>query len=211
MKTDQLIEFLAERAGSAEPAGDGRQLLLGVAMALPVMAAAVWATLGFVPLQDWIISSTAQKLIYGGMLLIGGILLLRRLGRPGSGVALAFGVLGTTLATAAGVGLWGVLRLPAEDWAAQVFGSSSPTCPVAILALSIPALVAMLRGARLLAPTHLRLTGAAAGLAAGALAAVAYSLGCTEGALTFVAVWYTLGVALATALGAAVGPRALRW
>ncbi len=211
MKTDELIELLAKGAGSAEAAGDGRQLLLGVTMALPVMVAAVWPTLGFVPLQGWVISSTVQKLIYGGVLTLAGILLLRRLGRPGSGVALPVGILLTALATAMGIGLWGVLRLPAEDWPAQVFGSSSPTCPVAILALSVPALVAMLRGTRLLAPTRLRLTGAAAGLAAGALAALAYSLGCTEGALTFVAVWYTLGVVLATALGAAVGPRALRW
>ena len=43
------------------------------------------------------------------------------------------------------------------------------------------------------------------------LAAFAYSLGCTEGSLTFVSIWYTAGVALATAFGALIGPRVLRW
>ena len=53
--------------------------------------------------------------------------------------------------------------------------------------------------------------GAAAGLLAGALGALGYALACAELALPFVAAWYTLGVLMTAALGAALGPRLLRW
>ena len=65
-----------------------------------------------------------------------------------------------------------------------------------------------LRGA---APTRLALTGAGAGLLAGALATLAYALHCPEMAAPFMAVWYVAGMAIPTALGAVLGPRVLRW
>ena len=43
------------------------------------------------------------------------------------------------------------------------------------------------------------------------LAALAYALACTEPAAPFIAVWYTLGIALCGVLGAALGPKLLRW
>ena len=64
---------------------------------------------------------------------------------------------------------------------------------------------------RRLAPIHLERTGAAAGFAAGALAATLYGLHCPEQAAAFVATWYTLGIAGATAIGALTGRRLLRW
>jgi hypothetical protein len=38
-----------------------------------------------------------------------------------------------------------------------------------------------------------------------------YALACPEVSLTFVAIWYSLGIALAGVLGAFLGPRVLRW
>ena len=115
------------------------------------------------------------------------------------------------LAFAVAIGALDLLRQPAADWSRQIFGHSALICPVAILILSLPALAGLLWAARRLAPVRVWLAGAAAGLAAGGLAAFAYSLGCTEGSLTFVSIWYTAGVALATAFGALIGPRVLRW
>ncbi|MFM8989141.1 MAG: NrsF family protein [Alphaproteobacteria bacterium] len=43
------------------------------------------------------------------------------------------------------------------------------------------------------------------------MGAIGYALHCPEAALAFVATWYTAGIALAGALGAALGPRVLRW
>ena len=41
--------------------------------------------------------------------------------------------------------------------------------------------------------------------------AFGYALSCTELSPAFVAIWYSLGIALAGALGAVLGPRILRW
>jgi hypothetical protein len=55
------------------------------------------------------------------------------------------------------------------------------------------------------------MAGLAAGVFAGSLAALGYALACPEVSITFVAIWYSLGIALAGALGAFLGPRVLRW
>ena len=62
-----------------------------------------------------------------------------------------------------------------------------------------------------LAPTRPRAAGLAAGLLAGAVGATGYALSCSELSMAFVAIWYTLGIALAGGLGALLGPRLLRW
>lgn len=211
MKTDDLIDLLAQGAGPAEPAHEERQMALGVVLALPVMVAAVWAGIGLVPVALWPVSGTFAKFLYAGMMLFGGGLLLRRLGRPGAATGLPLALIGGTLAAMAMIGVADLLRQPEAGWSMHALGKSATTCPAAILFLSVPALAGMLWAARQLAPTQLRLTGAAAGLAAGGLGAVVYALGCDEGALTFLALWYSLGMALATLLGAVIGPRLLRW
>jgi hypothetical protein len=75
----------------------------------------------------------------------------------------------------------------------------------------MPIYACLIVAVRGLAPTRPPLAGAAAGLAAGALAATLYGLHCPEQAAVFVVTWYTLGIATATALGAVVGARLLRW
>jgi hypothetical protein len=92
-----------------------------------------------------------------------------------------------------------------------LFGDTWTKCLVAIPMLSVPGLAAVLWAMRGLAPTRLASAGAAAGLLAGAIAAVAYSLYCPELAAPFVAVWYLLGIVAVAALGALLGPRVLRW
>ena len=64
---------------------------------------------------------------------------------------------------------------------------------------------------RALAPTRLRQAGALAGGAAGACGALAYALSCPEASPTYVALWYTAGIAGCAAAGALAGPRLLRW
>ena len=91
------------------------------------------------------------------------------------------------------------------------WGSTWRVCPFLIAGLSLPILIAVLRAMRELAPTRLRLAGAAAGLSAGAAAATVYCLHCPEMAPPFVAFWYVIGILLATGAGALLGPRMLRW
>ena len=55
------------------------------------------------------------------------------------------------------------------------------------------------------------MAGAAAGLLAGAVAALVYGLYCEESSAAFVATWYTLGIGACACFGALVGPKVLRW
>ena len=126
-----------------------------------------------------------------------------------------------------GFGGWRLIGLPvamlgavAGTWLAAgsypslpdaLFGSSWSRCPFRIAALSVPVLAALGVVMRGQAPTRLRRAGAAIGLAAGAVAALVYALACTENSPAFVLIWYSLGIALATGLGALLGPRLLRW
>lgn len=104
-----------------------------------------------------------------------------------------------------------LLSRPASEWPDLFFGASWTQCPLRIAALSLPILAGLVIVTRNQAPTRLRRTGAAIGALAGSLAAILYALACTETSAAFVLIWYTLGIALAAAIGAAVGPRLLRW
>jgi hypothetical protein len=96
-------------------------------------------------------------------------------------------------------------------WLALLLGKSWLVCPLRILALAAPIFVALLWSFRRLAPTDLRSAGAAAGLLSGAMAAVIYCLSCPETSAIFLLAWYNLGIGLAGALGALLGPKFLRW
>ena len=100
---------------------------------------------------------------------------------------------------------------PADQRAELFWGATWRSCPLLIALLSLPILAAVLRVMRQLAPTHLRLAGAAAGFAAGAMAALVYCLHCPELAASFVGFWYVLGMLVPTAIGAAIGPKVLAW
>jgi hypothetical protein len=136
---------------------------------------------------------------------------LARLARPGAAVGWLPVVLATPVLAmwlAAAIQLAGA---PAEERLALVLGQTWAECPFWVTTLSLPLLAAALAALRLLAPTRLALAGAGAGLFAGATGALAYTLHCPELAPAFVAVWYVLGIAIPTGLGAVAGPWVLRW
>jgi hypothetical protein len=96
-------------------------------------------------------------------------------------------------------------------WGELIMGHSARVCPWLIAATAAPLFVALIWALRGLAPTRLRLAGAAAGLAAGGLGAAIYSLHCPEAGAPFVAIWYSLGILIPCVLGGLLGPRLLRW
>jgi hypothetical protein len=77
--------------------------------------------------------------------------------------------------------------------------------------IALPVFVAALLVLRSLAPTQPALAGAAAGALASGAGAAVYALHCPELGAPFLAVWYVLGMAIPVVLGAALGPRLLRW
>ncbi len=92
-----------------------------------------------------------------------------------------------------------------------IFGATAAVCPFLITLIAAPLMVAHLWVLRGLAPTRLRLAGAAAGFASGSMGALVYSLHCPELAAPFIGIWYLSGMLIPTLLGAWLGPRLLRW
>jgi hypothetical protein len=92
-----------------------------------------------------------------------------------------------------------------------LLGTSWQACPVRVAVLSVPIFAGLCWAIRRQAPTRLRSAGAAAGLLSGSAAATLYALACTESGAGFVLIWYTLGIAVSTGVGALIGPRVLRW
>jgi hypothetical protein len=211
MKTDALIDLLARGAGPAPRHGEWRRVLPAAVVGLGAAALLTLVIIGPVPGAMWGTPAPWIKLGYGLALGTLGLVLVVRLARPVAGVTTprrgAVALVATMLALGALV--W--VLAPAADRTELLLGHSWQGCPINVALLALPGLLAGLWALRLLAPTRLRAAGAAVGVMAGALGAAAYGLSCTETSITFVAVWYTLGVALVTALGAWLGPRILRW
>jgi len=110
---------------------------------------------------------------------------------------------------------WGGIETalkPPDQRMAGWLGQTWDVCGLNILLVSAFAGPLVFLSARRLAPTRPTAAGLALGLASGGLAATAYGLlHCGEATAAFVATWYTLGIAAAGLIGAAVGRFALRW
>lgn len=211
MKTDALISRLAAGAGRFERLSIGRDLAVIAAGAMIVCSLASLAVRGPVPGAMWHGAAMSTKLAYAAALAASNALLLRSLVFPGQstlqhGRAVMLVFLGMAV-----VGLIAIAGVPADGRLGYVLGKTALICPWAILVLSLPALVGLLRLTRRFAPTDLHVTGAACGLLAGSIAAAGYALSCQEAAIGFVAVWYSAGILISGAVGAIVGGRALRW
>jgi len=211
MKTDDLILMLARDAGPAPRAVAARRLLPGAALAVTASSVVAALLLGLIPTGLYLQFGPWFKLIYAGALSLAGGWLVARLGRPAAHVRAPLLAVAGVMAAAAVVGVltWSMSAPPHRI--PDLMGHSWTTCSLSVLVLSLPGLAAALWALRGMAPTRPVAAGAAAGLFGGSLGALGYALSCTELALPFVAVWYTLGVLLSTALGAALGPRLLRW
>lgn len=211
MHTDDLITLLARSAGPAPRAVVLKRLLPGALAALALAALLAAVTLGWVPMSLYDEAAPWFKLAYGSALALAAAWLVARLARPVPRMAGPAAATAAVLLLALGVGLWDWARTAAAERGPALMGHSAVECPWNVLLLALPALAAALWALRGLAPTRPVAAGAAAGLMAGAVGALAYALACTELALAFVAAWYTLGMLMTAGLGAWLGPRVLRW
>ncbi|AYD03442.1 DUF1109 domain-containing protein [Neorhizobium sp. NCHU2750] len=89
--------------------------------------------------------------------------------------------------------------------------SSVTSCMGVIVIAALPALAVIFAAMRRGIPTRPRLAGTLAGILAGSLGGLAYTIACINDGAAFVALWYTLAIALVTAIGAIAGPRVLAW
>jgi len=145
------------------------------------------------------------------VLALAGIGAMFRLAQP-DGVARAPATL--AFGAAAIMALLAVMQLasnPPNLWRHLVMGRTAEVCPWLIMLLALPILAGALLVMRRMAPTRLTTAGAAAGLTAGGLSALVYSMSCDESTMPFIFVWYGLAILAMTLLGAGLGRRVMRW
>jgi hypothetical protein len=211
VKTDELIEALALDAGPVRKISPRLMAAAGLGGLIAFGLVALW--LGFRPdiAQAPATRMFWMKAFYTTLLALGGFWAVERASRPAGsprkGLILALSVFALLVA----VSLWRFMGAAPDDRMPMLMGQSWRICTLNILVLGLPILAATLGVVRGLAPTRLTLAGAAAGLFSGGLGATIYGLHCPEHAMAFVAIWYTLGVAAVTAIGALLGPWVLRW
>jgi hypothetical protein len=213
VKTEELVTLLATGADAEKLQAPVRRysvaVLGGTALAALLMAELLGVRSTLV--RDFSMPMFWIKEAYCATLGAAGLVATARLARPGSRLGwvpmgLAAPLLAMWLLAAAAL-----LMAGAQDRSGLMLGSTASACPFLIALISAPLLVALFWAMRGFAPTHLRLAGAAGGIAAGAIGALVYSLHCQELAAPFLGIWYVLGILIPTSVGAVVGPRMLRW
>ena len=213
MHTDDLIAALARGVEPVAPYAArrylGAALLVGSSLALLGML----VVLGLNP-ELTAYSGRAMFWVKFGMpllVLLAGVVALERLSRPGKALGASGFALLAPVALVWGLGALELSRADAGSRGELMLGVTWLVCPFYVAMLATPAFVSALWALRSLAPTRLRLTGAVAGLFAGAVGAWAYALHCPELAAPFIAIWYVLGMLLPVVPGVILGPRLLRW
>ena len=211
MKTDKLIAVLAADATPAPQVGGQVARWF-----LPALALAGLIALSVVGVRSDILAAlavpvTGLKPILPALVALAAGFAVLRLARPG-GVA-GWLVWPITL-IAALVAIWltaTLASLPAQQWWPAVKGQSLAFCLTAIPVIALLPLAALIAALRSGASTRPVLTGAMAGLAAGAGATAIYAMHCTEDNPLFFLCWYAVAILIVTAIGALAGRRWLRW
>jgi hypothetical protein len=213
MRTDELVAMLATGPVAADSRAATRRFAAAVAWAAVGATLLMAVLLGVRAdlLQAMLLPMFWVKLGAVATLAAVGVALNLRLARPGAPLGALPAALAAPVLLLWAIALVVLATAAPSERADLVLGQSWVACLANIPLLALPGLAAILWSLRGLAPTRLRLAGAAAGLLAGAIGATAYALYCPELAAPFLAVWYVLGVAVPTAAGALLGPRALRW
>src|SRR5215467_12957650 len=212
MKTDDLIRALTSDLAPPGPSIETRfavAFLPGVLAALALFA----VTLG--PRPDLALVASDMRFLFKFvitlLLALCSAMLVWRLVRPGAPARLQITALAVVpLVLAAGV-LMEMLALPAPSWGTRLIGSNGLVCLVSIPLFALPMLIAEILALRQGAPTRPALAGVVAGLFAGGVAAAIYAAHCPDDSPLFVALWYSLGIAIVALVGGLVGRIALRW
>ena len=213
MKTDELVTLLATGTGSMPVAVPMRRYAVALgagmlgAVLLMFLFMGVRADLG----QAVMLPMFWVKAAFVACLALTSGLVAWRLSRPGVRLAGMPGALAAPVIAMWALAAFVLVNADPTRREQLLMGGTSSYCPFFIALLSVPVFVAVIWAMNGLAPTRLRLAGAAAGLVSGSLGALVYSLHCTEMSAPFLGVWYVLGLMIPTAVGALMGPRWLRW
>lgn len=162
-----------------------------------------WASFG-----DW---RFLVKFAATASLALSGLALLLPFSRPVGNAGRASYVLAVpAVLVLAAIGVE-LATVPQSAWMARAVGQNSMVCLETVPVLALGPLAALLFALRRGAPKSPAKAGALAGLLAGAIGAFLYAAHCPDDSPLFIAIWYTLAIALVTGVGALAGWRLLRW
>lgn len=151
------------------------------------------------------------KIGFVASLLAASLFAAFRLSRPGARIDWVPGTIAAPVLVMWAIAVFTLLAVEPLERPALFFGETWASCPFLIALLSVPTFIAVMWAIKGLAPTRPRLAGFAAGLLAGAVAALVYSLHCPEIEAPFVGFWYVLGMLIPAVAGAWLGETLLRW
>lgn len=213
MKTDDWVSLLAAGVEPIDARRTARRHWLAIAGGL---LAAIAMTAGILRLNPALSHEVSVPMFwvretYCAVLGSLGLVAVTRLARPGIRLGLVPAGIGAVVIIMWILAVTVLLTAPPPKRAHLFFGGTAAVCPFLIALVAAPLFVAFIWVLRDLAPTRLRLAGAAGGFAAGSFGALAYSLHCPELAAPFIGVWYLLGILIPTAIGASLGPRLMAW
>lgn len=213
MKTDDLISMMATSVAPIDAQLPRRRMLQAVMLGMVAALILMLLVYGLRPdLRNMLVTPLFWiKLAFPTTVAVGAFQVLRRLLRPGLRIGRSWAAL-----AAPGAAVWIAAALvlagaPAAERLGMILGVTWRSCPFNIALLSIPLCITLTWAVRAMAPTRLRLTGAATGLLAGALATMVYCLHCPEMEVPFWGVWYLLGMLIPAGAGWLLGGRLLRW
>lgn len=213
MTTDDLISTLSGDVVPVSANAVERRVIAGIAMGAGGSLVLMSAWLGF--RSDWaeamLTGAFWMKWAYTISLGVLALAVTAHIARPDAPVLKRIWILAAPVAALALFAGWELATTPLAGWKAMWLGVSWQECSLHVAMLAGPVFAGMLWSLRQLAPTNLVAAGAAAGLASGAFAATVYCLHCPEVSATFIITWYSLGIVAASAFGALVGPKLLRW
>lgn len=214
MKTDDLINALVADSATQRPP-IGRTLAAGLTLGL-IATALLFALLFGGPRPGMLHSAVTSpaflmKFVVTLSVAIPAYIVVRRLARPDgdlSGLWTLFAVPAVIL------GMWAAYELfaaPSQAWAKATVAPNWFMCVQLIPLLSLAPLAGVLYALRDGAPANPALAGAFGGLLSGALGATLYASHCSQDSALFIGLWYPIGIALVTLIGALLATRIARW
>lgn len=213
MKTDELIGLLATGVEVVEPRTAARRF--AIAIGGGVLGSAT-LMLYMIRLRPDLAEAVFQPMFwlktgFVASVLAAALFAAARLSRPGARLGRLPGALAAPVALMWAIAAYVLLAADASQRPALFFGATWRVCPLLIAQISAPAFIAAMLAVKGLAPTRPCFAGFAAGLLAGAIAALVYCLHCPEMGAPFIAFWYLLGMLIPAAAGAGLGHFLLRW
>ncbi len=213
MKTDQLIEMLAKQDVPVKKSRILVQVLLAVALGFVGSFVLLLVVFDMNPDLGMLFKNMWFWVRFLFIVSVGAIsaMVLVRLGRPTDASRVSLWLMVIPFALLAFIAATMLMMAPREERADMLLGASWDVCARNISLLALPLFVSAIWIAKQFAPVRLRVTGAIAGLFAGAGAALVYSLHCPEVEPAFLVVWYSLGMLIPAVVGAVLAGKLLKW